>query len=88
MEDDGKKVGESTLNMSVQLATISQKLEQIHKDFQEVKQVIRGEGSEPGLVVRVDRLEQSQKKSNQVHLLWGGALVTSIVAWFMEHFTK
>ena len=83
-----RQVGEDTIGNIVQLTKISSQLDTIHKDMQEMKSILRGEGGEPGLVVRVDRLEQSQKKSNQVHLLWGGAFITSIVAWFMENFTK
>ena len=83
-----RQVGEDTIGNIVQLTKISSQLDTIHKDMQEMKSILRGEGGEPGLVVRVDRLEQSQKKSNQVLLLWGGAFVTSIVAWLMENFTK
>jgi len=66
------------------LAAIKQQLETFHSDMKEMKSLLRGEGDNPGLQIRVDRLEQATSKNNAYHMLWAGSVISGIVAWIIS----
>lgn len=66
-------------------------LEKIEKGQTEILTLLRGDGSDtkPGLLVRVDRIEQEGIRHEQdrrrqagFHAIW----FTSLVAWLFDHF--
>jgi hypothetical protein len=69
-------------------------LKDVKRDIAEILTLLRGDGSEqkPGLVVRVDRLEQREKhRTTALGVLWTGivaigvALANTLVHLFTDH---
>lgn len=64
-----------------ELKFLEQKLSQIAEDVSEIKEILTGNG-EPskGLIVRFDRIEQSQKRASWLAKTAIGASVVAILA--------
>ena len=45
-----------------------------------------GTNGNPGIKIRVDRLEQDKKRSNKYHMAWAGAVVSGAAAWAAKTF--
>lgn len=79
---------EDTTSILIQLSNLNQQMTTVHQDLMQVKRLLEGADDTPGMKVRLDRLEQSQSSRDKWHMLWGGSMVTAIVAWLAEHFSK
>ena len=55
---------------------------QVHTKLDKLDESIRGNGK-PGILVRLDRLEQRDAKRNKFVWLVVGALVSAIILWVM-----
>jgi hypothetical protein len=66
------------------LAVINSQLTTLHSDLKEMKTLLKGDGPNPGLQMRVDRLEQVAQRNGALHLIWAGSTISAIVAWFIS----
>ena len=63
------------------------RLVMIQSDVKEIKDRLLGvPGGDPGMIVRVDRLEQSNQKIGWLAGTAAGAAITSIVGLIFKHF--
>jgi len=63
------------------LAVVNTQLSSLHEDMREMKSLLKGDGDSPGLQMRVDRLEQIAQRNTSLHVIWGSATISAIVAW-------
>lgn len=66
------------------LAVINSQLTTLHTDMREMKSLLKGDGDSPGLQMRVDRLEQVAQRNTSLHVIWGSAIISAVVAWFFS----
>ncbi len=74
-------------DLSVWMARLDERLEQVQKSQQTLNHILTGNGTpEKGIVTRVDRLEQSEHRreawSKTAITTAAGAAIAAISAWF------
>lgn len=79
--------GPTDRGLSVWMARLDERLEQVQHSQQTLNHMLTGNGSpEKGVIMRVDRLEQSEKRreawSKTAITTAAGAAVAAIGAWF------
>lgn len=79
--------GPTDRDLSVWMARLDERLERLQDSQQTITHLITGNGSpERGIVTRVDRLEQSEKRreawSKTAITTAAGAAIAAISAWF------
>ena len=85
MIEDHRPTGEHEMHErqvdSVQLALIGQQLAAIANDVKSIKDVLEDDRTTPGLITRVDRMEQSIGRQKWFHGLWFSATIGVVMAW-------
>lgn len=61
------------------LDQIERKLDQVHGDLKRVVKVMDGNGGNPPLLVRLDRLEQSHKVQSRFFWIGMGAVIPAVL---------
>lgn len=68
-------------NMNGKFALMNQTLDGVRQDAIEIKDLLMGDNSIPGMVTRVDRLEQDRKKQIAFHAVWGAGFIGMIIKY-------
>ena len=67
--------------VSVQMALMNHKLNTLIVEVGTIKSILDDDRSGPGLLTRVDRMEQTSQRQNWYHGVWLVAVVGVVVTW-------